>query len=165
MPCMKTLILNANYRPLSIIDMRRAVVLDTKPNITALCYYEQGIMSMNGEIKIPAVMVYSKYIHVVRKKSPSKRAIRMRDKSRCAYCDLFLEGTDFTIDHVIPVSRFKTRYQSNTWENLVSCCKGCNLKKGNRTPEEASMTLLIKPKQVEVMFIMEEIPQEWSNYM
>jgi len=163
---MKTLILNANYRPLSIIDMRRAVVLDTKPNITALCYYDNySIKTMRGDIQVPAVMVYSKYIHVVRKKSPSKRAIRMRDKSRCAYCGLFLEGENFTIDHVIPVSRFKSRYQSNTWENLVACCKKCNLKKGSRTPDEASMPLLFKPKQVEVMFMMEDIPKEWSNYM
>ena len=78
---MKTLMLNANYRPLSIISIRRAVVLDQKPNVTALCYYDNySIKTMQGEIQVPAVMVYSKYIHVVRKKSPSKRAIRMRDK-------------------------------------------------------------------------------------
>ena len=33
----------------------------------------------------------------------------------------------------------------NTWTNLVACCQKCNLKKGDKTPEEARMHLRVKP--------------------
>ncbi|MFM7570545.1 MAG: HNH endonuclease, partial [Betaproteobacteria bacterium] len=33
----------------------------------------------------------------------------------------------------------------DTWTNLVSACKPCNLRKGNRTPEQAGMPLLYVP--------------------
>ena len=34
-----------------------------------------------------------------------------------------------------------------TKENLVCACKNCNQKKGNRTPQEANMSLVKKPKR------------------
>lgn len=158
--------LNADYRPLSVIDIRRAVVLDmNSPNVTALSYYCECIRSISGHVKIPAVMVYSKYVHVVRKKSPSKRAIKMRDGNKCAYCGILLDNDNFTIDHVVPVSRFKNKTKANTWENKVSCCQKCNLKKGNKTPEEANMRMLFKPKKLDMVFIVDQIPQEWKEYM
>ena len=46
-----------------------------------------------------------------------------------------------TIDHVIP----RSRGGKNDWLNLVTACKKCNQKKGNKTPEEAGMPLLKKP--------------------
>ena len=164
---MKTLILNADYKPLSIIDIRRAVVLEkVNPNITALSHYsDKNIKSVTGHVRIPAVMVYSKYIHVVRKKSPSKRAIRIRDKNKCVYCNLLLDVDSFTIDHIIPVSRFKNRTRANTWENKISCCKKCNLKKGNRTPEEANMKMFFQPRRMDLILMIEDIPAEWNDYI
>lgn len=163
---MKTLILNADSRPLSVISIKRAVILDMKnSNVTAVCYYDRTILSTSGEVKIPAVMMYSKYVRISYKKSPSKRAIRIRDNSKCAYCGTALVQGEMTIDHVIPVSRFNDKSKANTWENQVSCCRLCNLKKGNRTPNEAGMSLLFTPKKAERLFLMENIPQEWSKYI
>lgn len=163
---MKTLILNADSKPLSVIDIRRAVILEmNNPSITALSYYEKKILSTSGEVKIPAVMIYSRYIKVSRNRSPSKRAIRIRDKNKCAYCGIVLPNADLTIDHIVPVSRFQDKLKANTWENQVSCCRICNLKKGNKTPSEAGMVLLYKPQKAERLFLMENIPQEWSNYL
>ena len=48
-----------------------------------------------------------------------------------------------TIDHVIP----RSRGGGNTWSNLVTCCKKCNQKKRDRTPEEANMKLLNEPRR------------------
>lgn len=163
---MKTLVLNSDYRPLSVIDIKRAVVLEfNNSNITALSYYTKTIRSVNEDIRIPAVMVYSKYIKLQRKKYPSKRAIRIRDKNKCLYCDVDLTYENLTIDHVIPVSRFKIKSHANTWENQVCCCRKCNNKKGNRTPEEANMKLLRQPKKVEALFLLDNIPEEWKIYL
>jgi len=158
--------LNLDGLPLSIVGYRRAICLDiNNPHVTVLEYYETPIRSTDGSIKIPAVMIYSKYISVKRQKMPSKKAIRIRDENRCVYCSQELENDNFTIDHVIPLSRFKDRTKANTWENKVSCCKRCNSKKADKTPEEANMKMARKPKRLELMFIIDSIPHEWKNYV
>lgn len=158
--------LNLDGMPLSAVSIRRAIVLDmNNSNVTVLRYYDKEILSSRGEIKIPAVMIYSKYINIDRKKNPSKRAIRMRDKNKCVYCEVNLHSDIFTIDHVVPVSRFNNRLAANTWENQVSCCRKCNHKKGNRTPEEASMQMNAKPQKMEILFLVDDIPKEWEEYI
>jgi hypothetical protein len=46
-----------------------------------------------------------------------------------------------TIDHVFP----KSLGGRTVWENVVSACRACNLKKGNKSPREVGMQLLRKP--------------------
>lgn len=64
-----------------------------------------------------------------------------RDRYMCAYCGNIFEGKSLTIDHVQP----KSKGGKNTWTNCVSACKTCNVRKGNRTPEQAKMPLLYVP--------------------
>ena len=52
-----------------------------------------------------------------------------------------IRAADLTAEHVLPQSRGG----SNRWANLVSACRPCNHRKGNRTPEEAGMALLYVP--------------------
>jgi hypothetical protein len=163
---MKTLVLNSNGEPLSIISIRRAVVLSMKSdNMSVLAYYDKKMKLVSGEISVPAVMIYSKYIKIKRKKFPSKRAIRLRDKGQCGYCGQFLSPEDLTIDHIVPVSRFKEKSQANTWENQISCCWKCNNSKGNKTPQEAGMSMLFTPQKIDILFLLEKIPEEWSRYI
>ena len=48
---------------------------------------------------------------------------------------------DLNIDHVLP----RSRGGPDSWENLVTACRVCNLRKAWRTPEEAMMRLLHVP--------------------
>lgn len=59
--------------------------------------------------------------------------IRVADRV-CRYC---LDAAAQTVDHVIPWSR----WGSNDADNLVGCCRECNVHKGDRTPVEAGMVL------------------------
>ena len=54
---------------------------------------------------------------------------------RCAYCG---KRRPSTVDRIVP----KSRGGSNSPDNLVYCCVGCNSKKGARTPEEAGMPII-----------------------
>lgn len=66
---------------------------------------------------------------------PSLRwEIHRRDGYRCVYCRG--EG-ELQLDHVIPHSRGG----EDTYENLVTACRNCNLLKGARTPQEAGMRI------------------------
>jgi 5-methylcytosine-specific restriction endonuclease McrA len=69
----------------------------------------------------------------------SKRGVLTRDQNVCAFGECKNHAS--TIDHVQP----RSRGGQNTWQNLVAACSSCNHKKGNRTPQEAGMTLKWKP--------------------
>ena len=71
----------------------------------------------------------------------NRRNIFARDCNRCQYCGKKFPTTELSLDHVIP----KSQGGKSTWENIVCCCIKCNVKKGGRTPEQASMHLITKP--------------------
>ena len=64
-----------------------------------------------------------------------------RDHEICAYCGNLFSPRQLTIDHVLP----RSRGGKNTWTNTVTACKPCNVRKADRTPEEAKMHLLYLP--------------------
>jgi CRISPR/Cas system Type II protein with McrA/HNH and RuvC-like nuclease domain len=68
----------------------------------------------------------------------SDYALLERDDYKCQYCGAEVTRNTFTKDHVMP----RSRGGKTIARNLVVCCDKCNQKKGDRTPEEAGMTLL-----------------------
>lgn len=168
---MKTLILGVDYTPLSIVSMGRGITLSERDDVTVLKYYEEPAQSAGGPVRVPAVLLYSRYIKMVRAKdTPTKSKILLRDQYICQYCGIMLEGENATIDHVVPASRFKNRVDSNTWDNLVACCKKCNNKKGDKLPDAAGFTLRAKPKKPSYSHLsrrvmVKKIPKEWESFI
>jgi len=113
---------------------------------------ENGIE--RGYFLLPTAIVLVEFVHVpYRRAAVSKKNVLKRDKFTCAYCGIHLTENSGTIDHVIPQSKWaeylrqgkvKEKYPNN-WKNVVASCQACNCHKDNRTPEEAGMTLRIKP--------------------
>lgn len=94
------------------------------------------------QIRLPEVILLSAFNGFVKREVRlSRRNIFERDEQRCQYCGHRLPKQELTIDHVLP----RSRGGRDTWENLVLACIHCNLKKSNRTPDEANMRLLHKP--------------------
>ncbi len=60
---------------------------------------------------------------------------------RCAYCGLKFSTNELNLEHVVP----RSRGGKTDWTNVVTACIPCNLKKGNRLPNEAHMKLLLHP--------------------
>ena len=60
---------------------------------------------------------------------------------RCAYCVFRYSTSELNLEHVVPSSRGG----KTDWTNIVTSCIPCNLRKGNRLPEEAHMKLLYQP--------------------
>jgi 5-methylcytosine-specific restriction endonuclease McrA len=71
----------------------------------------------------------------------SNTALFARDRFMCLYCGNQFVRSELTRDHVLPVSKGGR----DEWQNVVSACLGCNLRKSNRTPQEAHMPLLAVP--------------------
>lgn len=71
----------------------------------------------------------------------TNRELFLRDAHLCMYCGGQYAESQLTRDHVVPMSRGG----SDRWSNVVTSCKTCNTRKGNRTPEHAEMALLAVP--------------------
>jgi 5-methylcytosine-specific restriction endonuclease McrA len=73
----------------------------------------------------------------------TNRALFRRDLHACMYCSNTFGERELTRDHIVP----KSRGGRDIWTNVVSACRRCNQRKGNRTPEEARMDILAVPYQ------------------
>lgn len=74
----------------------------------------------------------------------TKYRLFLRDRQICAYCGGKFAESDLTVEHIVPVSRGG----QHVWTNVVTACRSCNTRKGNRLPEEARMPLLYVPYAV-----------------
>lgn len=161
----KVLVLNNNYEPLSICNVKKALILLYlgKAELIAACE-GKSLHSVSYTMPYPSIVRLSKYVRVPHKTIVlSRKNILRRDGHRCQYCGR--TDVTLTVDHVIP----RSRGGSDTWENLVAACVACNNKKGDRTPTEANMKLLRKPiKPNHVMFIRHfvgVVDDEWKPYL
>ena len=139
----RVLVLNASYEPINVCSERRAVVMIFKGVARVEEHNGHVLHSEKMILHAPSVIRLTDYIHIPYKnRSLSRKNILLRDNSTCQYCDKHLPPSELTLDHIMP----RSRGGESTWDNLVACCKKCNHRKGNRTPEEAMMPLRHHPR-------------------
>ena len=130
------LVLNQNYEPLNICNLRRAVVLVVDGKAEVLDAYATFFSSPSRSFPCPSVI---RLVHPIRRPRPrvklTRREVFIRDNFTCQYCGR--RDGDLTIDHVVP----RSRGGGHSWDNLVSACKMCNHRKGGKSPAEARMNL------------------------
>ena len=134
------LVLNADFRPLSYFplslwswqDSIKAVFLD---RVTILSEYDTSVRSPSFEMKLPSVIALKEYIPQSRRPAFTRFNVFLRDRFSCQYCDERFPTQELTFDHVIP----RSRGGGTNWENVVTACSVCNLKKGNKMPREIGM--------------------------
>lgn len=103
-----------------------------------------GVKTVRGIIKIPKVIILSKYNNVPKKRPRfTAKNIWERDGGICQYTGRKLTPNDGNIDHVIP----KSRGGKTNWSNCVLSHKDINSYKADKTPSEAGLTLLRSPKE------------------
>ena len=134
------LVLNQNYEPLNVCNVRRAFILVDRGKAEVLERSHGALRTPSLSFPIPSVI---RLIQMIRRPRPQMRLTRrevfQRDGYTCQYCGK--PGRDLTLDHVMP----RHRGGKHTWENLVSACKTCNHRKAGRTPQEARMRLAREP--------------------
>ncbi len=160
----KVLVLNASYEPLNITNWQRAVVLLLKGKAEQV---EHNGKMLAPNFPLPTVIRLYHYVNLPYKDVPlTRRNILHRDGHSCQYCSY--TGDELTLDHVIP----KSRKGGDTWENMVTACVKCNVKKGNKTPKEAGMPLRKNPRRPHSGLYFEVTKylrggghQEWKKYL
>jgi 5-methylcytosine-specific restriction endonuclease McrA len=164
----QVLVLNASYEPIHICDVKRAVILIVK----GLAHSEQNthdvLRSPSLIFPVPAVIRLIHYVQIpYRRKTYSKKHIYLRDDHTCQYCGMNAQSSELTLDHILPQSRGG----KTVWENLVTCCRKCNNVKQDKTPREARMQLLNKPRPLNGHFYLHLVRsrgrnnQYWRKYL
>lgn len=153
------LVLNRSYQPVRITDARngfsmlylgRARALDATYEPHDFAEWidrepsadDESIGTPRGAICVPRVLLLNEFSRVPRAVLRlSRRHVYMRDEYTCQYCGRRPGVKELNLDHVLP----RSRGGRSTWENLVTSCRQCNLKKGRSMPEEADMQLRKRP--------------------
>ena len=85
-----------------------------------------------------------------------------RDGYECQYCG---SGSHLTMDHVVP----RSRGGGSSWDNVVTSCAPCNLRKGNRLPHEIDMHPRTAPRpprpDVFISVAAPRQPNAWLPYL
>ena len=161
----QVLVLNASYEPLNITTWRRAMVMMIKGKAESL--EQDTSREIRRGTHLPTVIRLRQYVHVPFRQLPlTRRNLFQRDLQTCQYCGS--RDQPLSIDHVVP----RSRGGSDTWENVTTACLSCNVRKGNRTPKEASMPLHRAPHRPLSSFSFEASRHihsgrhsEWSKYV
>ena len=126
-----TLVLNADYRPLSYYplslwswqDAIKAVFLE---RVNIVSEYEVAVRSPSFSMRLPSVVSLKTYVKQARHPAFTRFNVFLRDRFECQYCGA---REDLTFDHLVP----RSRGGQTTWTNVVTACAPCNLQKGNKS--------------------------------
>ncbi|MEX1276821.1 MAG: HNH endonuclease [Bacteroidota bacterium] len=161
----KVLVLNHNYEPLSVCNVKKAVILLYLGKAELIEASDGRLLrSVSLTMPFPSIVRLSIYVRIPFKKIVlSRKNILRRDGHRCQYCGR--ADVPLTVDHITP----RARGGEDSWENLVCACVRCNNKKGDRSPQEAQLHLLRKPiRPNHVMFIRDfvgTVDEGWKPYL
>jgi 5-methylcytosine-specific restriction endonuclease McrA len=165
----RSLLLNASYEPLRIVDWKRAVTLVLLNKVEVLEEYSREVRSVSLTVRVPSILRLTKFI----RRAPrarvqfSRSSVFARDQNVCQYDGRVYKLVELTIDHVVP----RTLGGRSTWDNVVTCCTHCNRKKGGRTPDDAGLKLIRPPTRPaglgSVLFSsgLRGVPESWHPYL
>jgi len=166
---METLILNQAYLPHRVVRWQTAVSMFFTGKVEVVEEYDELIRSVSLAVRMPAVV---RLVRRVRHNDPkirfSRANVLLRDAHTCQYCEQVLESYELTFDHVVP----RAHGGRTTWENIVACCRPCNCRKGNRTPQQAGMKLLAVPQRPKALAfklkqfrLARPLPDPWKQWI
>jgi 5-methylcytosine-specific restriction endonuclease McrA len=127
----RVLLLNASYEPIRIISLMRAIILMVEEKVDVVESAGADIRSPSMTLPRPSVLRLKNFVKIPlgRKDIPlSNRAVFSRDRYTCAYCMKQLSNATATVDHIQP----RSKGGQHEWENVITSCKPCNSKKGNK---------------------------------
>jgi 5-methylcytosine-specific restriction endonuclease McrA len=155
------LVLNRSYLPIHVTTVRRALSLLYQGIAHAVneqyetfdfdSWAELGVRTgddalgiVGGLVRVPRVILLTAFDRVPKRHVRFSRInIYARDQNTCQYCGRGFQRSELNLDHVVP----RSQGGRSTWENVVCSCIDCNRRKGGRTPAQARVRLIRRPKK------------------
>lgn len=126
------------------------------------------IGTVDGGIEMPSIIRLAGTAKHTRHRKHirfNRRNVWIRDKGTCCYCGCYVSVHGFTYDHVIP----RSKGGATQWTNIVTCCRECNHRKGDRSPAEARMKLLREPGIPSTLsnldYQFHQVPENWKPWL
>lgn len=155
-------VFSKNYLPVSQINIKRAIRLLVTGKAEPIDGFKRSkaipVHSASSVMLVPTkirlCINHKEWVWKV--PAVSRREVLRRDNHSCQYCG---NTRHLTLDHVIP----RSKGGRHSWDNIVTACEPCNIRKGNRTPQQAGMSLRALPKSpAHPIFSFAE--QFWRDY-
>lgn len=168
------LLLNADFRPIRVLSLKRALSLLMKDERVDVVETVPGkkLRSPSVEIAYPSILRLRHYVRVPERGATwSRRAVFARDSYTCQYCGIKLSRDDATLDHIIPVETCRIlRMRASSFGNSCCCCRKCNTRKANRTMRDAGMKFcnpdfIAKTPRANYLVLSGDIPDSWRIYL
>lgn len=176
----RVLVLNIDFTPIGIGSWEEAQTNTFKnmknyhQGVETIDFYKDDFIKDTAGRKHPCPAVVRTRQYVKPKKSVpfSRKNVFIRDKLTCQYCGKVDECNNLTYDHVIPRVKWDKKNGSPTrWDNIVTACKPCNNRKGDKLLKDCGMKLFRLPtKPSPHLYIAglspwSEVPDEWLPYL
>ncbi len=162
----QVLVLNRLWQAVNICSVRRALSLlfeghaqvvqgnlqgdfktytfDQWRDLSRIASEDESLGTVSFRMRIPRVILLEVFDRLPKREVKfTRHNIFERDANICQYCGVVFDRRDLNLDHVVP----RDRGGPTQWDNIVCSCIPCNTRKANRTPAEASMRLIRKPKR------------------
>ncbi len=170
---LRTLVLNANYMPVSLFPLQTIAAEEGICRIiTGSCRsvfdYDRPILTQREGMNWPSVIARLDKKQVGERVKLTDDGIYYRDHGVCQYCERPLQIHEMTCDHVIP----KSHGGRFVWDNIVSACSKCNLMKADSRPvgKWAPKRMPIKPTYYQLLSIRKNFPividdENWMQFL
>ncbi|MBI4052299.1 MAG: HNH endonuclease [Elusimicrobia bacterium] len=160
----EVLVLNRNFYAIQVTHWKRALCLvylnhafvvdqeyktydfeDWKDLSRAMMENSAGfVYTPTFKIAIPEVIALRVFDQLPKSEVTfTRRNIYEHYHHHCCYCGKKFPTSDLNLEHIVP----RSRGGKTDWDNIVTSCISCNLRKGDRLPQEAGMKLLIQPSK------------------
>jgi 5-methylcytosine-specific restriction endonuclease McrA len=159
----RSLVLNASFEPLCIVNSRRALLLVLYEKAELIHATDAAFHSETHVWAEPSVVRLNYYVRVPFQAhmALNRRAIFARDNYKCQYCNAHAEN----IDHVVPRSRGGT----HAWDNVVAACRRCNAAKRDHLLSETHLRLRHVPaaprSRASILLLSGSVREEWREYL
>ncbi|MBM3381510.1 MAG: HNH endonuclease [Betaproteobacteria bacterium] len=170
----RVLVLDSRYEPVKVVGLHTGFVLMYTDRASAVIDSPRIIRSVSNAYTVPWILrLHNCSPRHRRCSSPrfSRQNVYLRDGFRCQYCNWAGSLVNLTMDHLIPLARGG----KTSWDNIVTACKSCNLRKGSRTIEELGLRLPRLPERPQFngtsLFALRyglnrlNIPEPWVGYV
>lgn len=167
----ETLVLDYAYQPIERKSWQDAMVDWCNDKVDILASYTDYIIHRGRQIAMPAVIrfrnPFTRNKHSVKF---SRFNVYLRDRGACQYCGIKVHHDDFQYEHVVP----RKQGGRTNFTNIVVACARCNIRKGNRTPEQAGMRLrngpptkpkYLPPRRRADLVWRDSYPDAWRPYL
>lgn len=145
---------------IALVYLRKAVALES---------YEVTVSSPSVTLRVPAVVMLTKQLVQTKNDIKFSRSnVYTRDRYTCQYCHHKKPTSQLNYDHVLP----RSKGGKTNFDNIVTSCITCNLKKGDKTLKQAGMVLKRQPTRPKSLpmsaspiLLPAKVPELWLPYL